>query len=289
LGAIFLGWFEHNSFVPAPELSKTGPDRYATAAKNLLSAFQVGQTLVGIDRKGRPVSARIEQTNPAPDLGEYSVNLSYPNGSLRQDALFGTKVLPIRILRRESASLSPDIDLKLRDRANQLWLHHLSERALDERNARFTLGSPNVERVASAPELLVVQFPVDMEEPGGSHDDRGSMFFIYSRTEHRIIRGEFGHPEWAPGSSVLTIKPEFYFRMGTNASIFFVGVHQGGWEDWATRSTISATAGTFFSAIDHLVLVKCASAFASLLPRARHAELAPRHGLRAADFTPPQK
>ncbi len=62
------------------------------------------------------------------------------------------------------------------------------------------------------------------------HDDRGQMFFIYSTSARRIIRAEFGHPEWSPGSTVRTIKPAMYFQVGSAGPVFFVGKNASGWE-----------------------------------------------------------
>lgn len=110
------------------------------------------------------------------------------------------------------------------------------ERTDDERPSRFTLKRPIVESVRELPGVIIVRFPMDIEEDNLNgdgrivHDDRGQMFFIYSTTASRIIREEFGHPEWSPGSTVRTIKPWMYFKLETDNAVFFIGENTSGWE-----------------------------------------------------------
>jgi len=61
------------------------------------------------------------------------------------------------------------------------------------------------------PDILTVLYPMYIDEGKGDHDDRGTMFFIYSVADHRIVLGEFGHGEWSFESSVLTIKTRHLF------------------------------------------------------------------------------
>jgi hypothetical protein len=69
------------------------------------------------------------------------------------------------------------------------------------------------------------------------------MFFIYSVADGKVVRGEFGHPEWAFDSTVQAIRPKLYFRLGTSPDIYFVAETEGGWESYG-HSLLRASNGT---------------------------------------------
>jgi hypothetical protein len=111
-------------------------------------------------------------------------------------------------------------------RAELLWNRAISER-LSEKRLRYALGRPQVATVHGSG-MLAIYYPLDIEP---MHDNRGSMFFLYSEKQHEIIRDEFGHPEWALQSSARTIHPEFYFRIKGMPDVHFLAAYTGGWED----------------------------------------------------------
>jgi hypothetical protein len=187
----------------------------------------------GINRDGTQCAISIDQIDPSPEDGFVSAETSFfPGSKPERGAFFSTKPLPIKFIKPQRTTLGKSIDNQLRDYTKKLWTDHLPERPQEEQPKGFTLGAPIVEQVESEPNFLIVLYPVKTEEKDGSHDNRGSMFFIYSIPDHRIVLAEFGHPEWSPGSSVLIIKPELYFRLEGNSTVYFIGIHQGGWEEW---------------------------------------------------------
>jgi len=235
---IFMGSYESGRFVKAPEMANphSGLEK---AMNRIIRAFPAKQQLSGVDRQGHKLRAIVESTNPdsIQDLGMVTLEARIQGDTmLSGGVLLSTRPLTIRILRSEPARLAPAVDTLLRKRANQLWLKHLPELSADERPSRYTLKSPIVERIESVPGLLTITYPMDIEDDNLNgdgqivHDDRGSMFFIYSEADRKVVLGEFGHPEWSPGSTVWTIKPELFFRIGTGSDVFFVGPSQGGWE-----------------------------------------------------------
>jgi len=78
-----------------------------------------------------------------------------------------------------------------------------------------------------------------------------NVFYLFSRGSIALFWGEFGHGEWSFESSVLTIKPEIYFRIGNSPEVFFVGLNERGWEDSGImRSTNLKLVARFSTAIE---------------------------------------
>lgn len=237
-GCVFMGSYEAGRFAKAPEISESNPD-IELAVRRILGAFPYRQQLTGVDRRGRLVKATVESANPdnINDIGEVTLRVHIQGGTTPLDgALLTTKPIAIRVLRRESVHLPSAVNIMLRQRAKELWIKHLPEQSIYHQSSRYTLKPPLVERIEGVPGVLTVLYPMDIEEDNlygdgqNVHDNRGSMFFIYSEADHKVIRGEFGHPEWSSDSTVWTIKPELYFRISTSSDVFFVGVSEGGWE-----------------------------------------------------------
>jgi hypothetical protein len=218
--------------------------RCGNAVKSVLAAFPDGKVLDGIDMKGNRIKGRIVSSDPEAvnDIGGITLSAEIIRGPRNKGAILFTSPLAIRILKREPAKLSASIDSILRGKAQKLWTKHLPERYPEEQPSGFALKAPLVEHIEGAEGILTVLYPMDIRswtirsqngeivsrEP--EHDDRGSMFFIYSIRDKKIILAEFGHPEWSSGSTVRTVKPNVYFQIGNNPEIFFIGEDNGGWE-----------------------------------------------------------
>ncbi|QQS45193.1 MAG: hypothetical protein IPM66_14655 [Acidobacteriota bacterium] len=235
---VCIGSYMNGQFQTATETSALAPDFDKALVKTLMN-FSVGQTLLGIAPTGRKLRAVVDKTDPdaISDVGfpTLTVRVRSKQG-LSDGALLMTSTIILRLLHRRSASLGAGVEYLLHKRAQELWNRHLQERAYDERPTHFTLKRPIVERIDELPDVIVVRFPMDIVERDlngdgrTGHDDRGQMFFIYSTTDRRIIREEFGHPEWAPGSTVRTITPRMYFRVEASNSVYFIGENSSGWE-----------------------------------------------------------
>jgi hypothetical protein len=233
-GCTFLGWFQRDSFVRAPELSSTDDGAYERAAAKVRSAFPAGLELFVVNDSGRRSRATVRRTNLVEGLGVYSIEVDFAKGVPKGGALLSTAPLPTRGLRPRTAVLPQSVNQQLQNHARELWQKHLKELsplAREETPSAFRLGPPKVEVVDEEPTQLVVQYPAEFMLGEGKFDDIW-IFFLYSLTDKRIVRSEFGHPEWSNGSTVLTIKPEIYFTVKGNPRIFFVGTYQGGWEEW---------------------------------------------------------
>lgn len=235
-GCIFLGRYERGQFLVSPDLKPKVGESYALAANEILKSYQPKTNLSSIDREGRPQVVQVKETNANPQLGELSISVSVQQGEPGEGSLFSTVPLPIRILRQKNASLPADVAVQLSRRCKLIFRRHVAERALDERPSGFKLERPVVLRIEGVRDLLVVTYRSNIfgtdQHGARTVDDRGSFFFIYSMRDRRIIDGKFGHVEWAPHSTVWTEMPEFFFRIGNNPEVFFVGTCIGGWEDW---------------------------------------------------------
>lgn len=235
---VFLGSYEGGAFLPAPEL-RSSPADFDEAFANSVAAFSPGQVLLGVTPAAQRVEARVDRVDPGATntLGAPTLVIRVPpRPPLRDGAWLMTSALPLRVLPRRPARLDAATKSLLRARARELWNRHLPERAPDERPIRFKLRNPIVERVDELPGVITVRYPMDIEEHNPKskgrtiHDERGQMFFVYSTATHKIIREEFGHPEWSPQSTVRTIKPWMYLQAGTGGGVFFVGPNTAGWE-----------------------------------------------------------
>jgi hypothetical protein len=231
-------------FTPATELSSSGPDGYWLAGKSILGTFRTGESLSGIDSRNRRTRASVSAIHTLPELGESSLKLT---GTARwQDgvvAVLTKPPLPIRLLHSKRIHLAQDIDILLRREIDGLIAKHLPERVAAERPSRFEVGRPIAESLSEAPDIVLVKYPLALIGHAGERDDRAQAFFHISVSGKRVVRAAFGHAEWAFASSVLTIWPEMYFRVAGEESIYFVGLHQGGWEDAFGRAIYDLRTG----------------------------------------------
>ena len=229
-GCLFIGSLRDGRFVATTETPDT--DRL-NALEEVLPAFPPQRPLTGVDRRGRTIRAQVESADAGgiEDIGGRSVSVRVQGTAPSDGILLSTVPISIRVLRREQAQLSAAAEALLQKRANELWLAHLPEREPDERPSAYTLKRSRVERIEGAPGLLVVAYEMAISrEPG--RDDRGSVFFIYSVADGKVVRSQFGHPEWEFDSTVVAIRPKLYFRLGTSSDIYFVAVTEGGWESY---------------------------------------------------------
>jgi hypothetical protein len=209
----------------------------------VLGSFRAGETLAGVDNRNRPIRIPIGGVDREPGLGESSLQLATAHWRDGVVALLSKPQISIHLLRPKKTRLAADIDKRLRDAIDVLFRRHLAARAPDERPSAVEIGAPTVETLSEAPDLLLIRYPLELIETDGARDDRAQAFFLFSLPEMRVIRGEFGHPEWASRSEVLTIEPEMYFRLAGRDRLFFIGLHRGGWEDLSGRAVYDLRTG----------------------------------------------
>jgi hypothetical protein len=142
----------------------------------------------------------------------------------------------IHVLKQESVRLDPELDALFRKKAPELMAIHGTR----EGNS---LGKPKATRAEGAPDYLTVVYPSLWDEGDGRIEQRGSYFFLYHVPDKRIVRGQFGHPEWSDDSMVLTIVPEIFFRIADRQEIYFAGPSETGWEDPFSRGIFELTTG----------------------------------------------
>jgi hypothetical protein len=235
---VFLGGYEGGGFLPSPEL-RSSPADFDEAFATSIATFSPGQVLLALGPTGQRFNLTVDRVDPGATnaVGAPSLVIRVPTRpTLREGAWLMTSAVPLRILPRRPARLDAFAKSLFRARAGELWNRHLPERPPDERPLRFRLRNPIVERVDALPGVITVRIPIDIEERNPKakgrniHDERGQMFFLYSTATRRIIREEFGHPEWSAHSTVRTIKPWMFLQAGPNNGVYFVGQNSAGWE-----------------------------------------------------------
>lgn len=236
-GHALLGFHDGSRFLPVQPWSEATRDAYNAQVDSVLAAFRPGGTYDGYDELGRRVQVRVDSIDPRAEQYESVFDLRFPGSKETPHVvLFTSAPLNIKVLKATTALLSPALDSVLRARGQEMWVKALKELAPEDTDARYALDAPTVERVEGVPGFLVVYFPLQITWNHKRPDDRASMFFIVDSL-NQIALSRFGHPEWAPSeeSTVLTIRPSIFFRVEGSPDIFFLGTHEGGWEDlrWA--------------------------------------------------------
>ncbi len=230
-----LGRYDQGSFVSDIPLDSPDSEAYFSGLKKSLARFRPNETLRGVAANGQSAGVSVGATRVVEDLGEYSIDL-VPTGNRPAGlAMFLRPGRNVSILRPQRRSvLAVEIDRRLRAKLRDLWSVHLSERIPEMRPGGYEVRSTIVESLRSEPGILAIQYSLELTYPDTADRGFATAFFLYSTTEGRILRSAFGHPEWSNGSSVLTIRPQIYFRVGGDKRTYFLGEHFGGWEDSST-------------------------------------------------------
>jgi len=230
-GRPFLGFYGNGRLVAMSGWSQGSSDSFRRAVASILSAFPVGHEFLATSDSGKEVSVRIDSVNPEAEYYEEVLTVSYPGIKRPPGLSLFTTDSSVRIqpVPHRPASLTREQDSVLTARFRAIWDQALREREPEDTLALYNLATPQVHDIGS---VLTVLYPVIITWPGRYRDDRGSAFFIYSKSEGKIVFDSFGHPEWAPvdSSVMLMVRPALYFRVGTDSTVYFFGDHQGGWE-----------------------------------------------------------
>jgi len=100
-----------------------------------------------------------------------------------------------------------------------------------------------VYRVDSAG-LDAITYHVVLQKGHAVADDRASVFFLYSETDHRIRFATFGHPEWGTNAPhVFTVFPRIFFTISADPRVYMLAVSYGAWESMGTWVVFDATTG----------------------------------------------
>jgi hypothetical protein len=221
-GCIFLGHYDQGRFADTTK-TQGALDPYTDAARTRTPEFIAGREYPAITLHGDTVRILVTDVSPKQDRPTYRFQ-----ARASEPALITTAPLPLEIVRTTPVTLSRMVQDQILARAEQLWNRAVSERAGAEKPLHYSLGRPQANTVHDGSGMLAIYYPLDIEP---MHDNRGSMFFLYSEKQRQIIRAEFGHPEWALQSSARTIHPEFYFRIRGTPDVHFLAEYTGGWED----------------------------------------------------------
>jgi len=106
------------------------------------------------------------------------------------------------------------------------------------------LAHPLVLKLRGSPGIEVINYQVVFKKAGVVADDRGSLCFIVNPQTRRILFGNFGHPEWAPGAEhVFALFPRLFFSIVGDPRIYLLAVHYGAWESMGTWVVLDAQDG----------------------------------------------
>jgi hypothetical protein len=199
----------------------------------LADTLAAGEELPGVDSAGRPARVRLTQVRPA-GAGQYeaayAADLVAPSAAAVGPVLFWRPGPPLHVLAAAPVALDSAATALLRAEALRLYEAAEQRRAPGDRAEAVELGTPlalGVEGEAS----LVVQWPAQLVY-GTGRDRRASLFFVYDPVQRRVVRGLFGHPEWAPVDPglVRAVQPVTFFRLGTDPAVYFLAREAGPWE-----------------------------------------------------------
>ena len=141
--------------------------------------------------------------------------------------LFWTGPASLRAVAPTPVVLEPATLATLERRGRELWSAALTELRESERPTSMRFGVRRNEAIAG---VIVSWWQVILDRNGdGREDPRGSLFFIYSDAEHRILHASFGHPEWGPRSNLVEVGPYIYFRIDGNPTVFCLTEYGGAW------------------------------------------------------------
>lgn len=228
----FLGKYEHGRFVQNP------------ATRQLLQGFRPGQTFPGVTDQGQSVKVRILGVSSSGN--PHALDVAFlepvkPNGST---LLFWTPEVGVEYLMTTKIDLDPEAMTALKGRALVLIRQAMPRYVFGSSGVRgVRLGKPVVRRIQGQADIVTVVLPVLFRGPypyrlrRDGLDDRGSAFFTYSLSRHRVIYEAFGHPEWGPeAANVLQVRPLLFFRIRDDPRTYFLSEWHGPWE--STRYAI---------------------------------------------------
>ena len=158
------------------------------------------------------------------------IEKDYESEGARDVTLLWLGPVSVRPEQATEVHLEPALRNLLERRGKELWSAAIPE--LDPQEDRPTGARFGVRRdqsVAGAPGIIVSWWQVILSRLGGD-DPRGSLFFITSVADRRILYATFGHPEWTPGSDILAVRPYIYFRVEGDPAVYCLTDWNGAWE-----------------------------------------------------------
>lgn len=232
---MFLGWSDGARFVEEPTLEAGGS--VDGAASWTVEHFPLDTPMQGTTPHGRAMAVRLGDKTSDARLGHESITLlDRPEWAEGDGVLFGPRGAPIELVTAAHPGLPRDVDRALRREGEVLVADAIDGLIAMDRPKSYSTMAPSVWKVPGIDSLAVV-YPLDFlsaydDGSGTNHDKHGVLFFLYSLKRHRVVRSDFGHPDWKIAGHVLTIKPEFFFRLRQGTDTYLLAHRYGGNEDW---------------------------------------------------------
>jgi hypothetical protein len=232
-GNPFLGFYQDGNFVRTEPKWSRDPEVFIRRIVAATAAFKPGVRLKGLSRDGKRSDAVLESFHePSLSLGDQLLSLRLQIGANPSgDVLFWTANAELKYLQPILVRLEGVVDELLRRRTLLLWQQAVHDYPPELNEHSIEIGSPLVQTVADAKDIITVLYPIIIKGKDKWFDDRASVFFIYSLSENKIILQTFGHPEWSPrAENVITVRPIVYFRIANDRNVYFFGERSGAWE-----------------------------------------------------------
>ena len=158
------------------------------------------------------------------------IHKDYESEGARDMTLLWLGPVSVRPEQATEVHLEPALRNLLERRGKELWSAGIPE--VDPQEDRPTgahFGLRRDQSVAGAPGMIVSWWQVILSRPSGD-DPRGSLFFISSVADRKILYATFGHPEWSPVSDLIGVRPYIYFRIEGEPSVYCLTTYEGAWE-----------------------------------------------------------
>ncbi len=216
---------------------------------NTAEPFALHKRFHATSSDGRSVSIVIDSTHPDREFaqGEYTVHVLPAMAHTRDvSILFWDGTVSTHILRSDHPPLDTATAAVLFPQAHRLVRLALTEADSDVVASHDTVQfeHPYLTRLAQAPGLEVIEFRAVFKRGRRVADDRASVFFLYSRSAHRIIFSNFGHPEWSPTSEhVFALSPRFFFSIDRDPHVYLLCVYYRAWESKGEWVVFDAQSG----------------------------------------------
>jgi len=216
---------------------------------NTAEPFALHMRLHGTSSDGRSVSVVIDATHPrhAFAQGAYTVHVVPPIARKTDvSILFWEGSASPHVLRSDHPMLDTATAAILLPQARRLV-----RLALDEADSSMVaphdtvlFEHPYATRLAEAPGLEGIEYHAVFKKGRHVADDRGSVFFLYSPTDRRIVFSNFGHPEWSPTSEhVFAMSPRFFFSIDGDPHVYLLCVYYRAWESMGKWVVVDAQTG----------------------------------------------
>src|SRR5689334_9483780 len=216
---------------------------------NTAEPFALHKRFHATSSDGGSVSIVIDSTHPYREFvqGEYTVHVLPAKAHTRDvSILFWDGTISPHILRSDHPPLDTATAAILLPQARRLVRLALNEAdsSMVAPHDTVLFEHPYATRLAQAPGLELIEYHAVFKKGRHVADGRGSVFFLYSPPDRRIVFSNFGHPEWSPTSEhVFAMSPRFFFSIDGDPHVYLLCVYYRAWESMGKWVVVDAQTG----------------------------------------------